>query len=53
MHSPPLTVPCLQPHVPQATQLQQRVWLIHWSLFIFFNTEGGRSQMIEFLFNER
>lgn len=34
-------------------QLQQRTWLIHWSLFIFFNLEGGLSAMIDFLFQDR
>jgi len=37
-------------------QLQQRSWLIHWSLFIFFkhpSAERGRSGMIDLCFSER
>jgi translation initiation factor 3 subunit E len=34
-------------------QLQQRVWLIHWSLFVFFNHPSGRSGIIEWFFNDR
>uniref|UniRef100_A0A7N0TV30 Eukaryotic translation initiation factor 3 subunit E n=1 Tax=Kalanchoe fedtschenkoi TaxID=63787 RepID=A0A7N0TV30_KALFE len=32
-------------------QVQCRIWLMHWSLFIFFNNENGRSQIID-LFNQ-
>lgn len=33
-------------------QLQQRTWLIHWSLFVFFNHEEGLDALIElFLYN--
>jgi len=34
--------------------LQQRSWLIHWSLFIFcrFDTRDGLAMLIEYLFNE-
>jgi len=34
-------------------QLQQRTWLVHWSLFIFFNLEGGLAALLEFLFQEK
>jgi translation initiation factor 3 subunit E len=37
-------------------QLQQRSWLIHWGLFVFFNhpvPERGRTAMIELCFSER
>jgi len=34
-------------------QLQQRTWLIHWSLFVFFNHQQGKSAIIELLFNDR
>ncbi|PON38926.1 Eukaryotic translation initiation factor 3 subunit E [Trema orientale] len=30
---------------------QSRIWLMHWSLFIFFNHDNGRSQIID-LFNQ-
>jgi len=29
--------------------LHHRTWLIHWSLFVFFNAPNGRNIMIEFL----
>ncbi|GAU44418.1 hypothetical protein TSUD_100650 [Trifolium subterraneum] len=32
-------------------QVQSRIWLMHWSLFIFFNHDNGRSQIID-LFNQ-
>ncbi|KAL0383505.1 UNVERIFIED_CONTAM: Eukaryotic translation initiation factor 3 subunit E [Sesamum calycinum] len=32
-------------------QVQSRIWLMHWSLFIFFNHENGRTQIID-LFNQ-
>lgn len=34
-------------------QLQQRTWLIHWSLFVFFNHENGRNGIIDLLFSEK
>ncbi|KAJ2471632.1 eukaryotic translation initiation factor 3 subunit E, partial [Coemansia sp. RSA 2131] len=30
-----------------AEQLQQRVWLLHWSLFVFFNHPKGRDGIVE------
>ncbi|XP_010554805.1 PREDICTED: eukaryotic translation initiation factor 3 subunit E-like [Tarenaya hassleriana] len=32
-------------------QVQSRIWLMHWSLFIFFNNDNGRTQIID-LFNQ-
>uniref|UniRef100_A0A199UAI7 Eukaryotic translation initiation factor 3 subunit E N-terminal domain-containing protein n=1 Tax=Manihot esculenta TaxID=3983 RepID=A0A199UAI7_MANES len=32
-------------------QIQSRIWLMHWSLFIFFNHDNGRTQIID-LFNQ-
>ncbi|XP_075512802.1 LOW QUALITY PROTEIN: eukaryotic translation initiation factor 3 subunit E-like [Primulina tabacum] len=32
-------------------QVQSRVWLLHWSLFIFFNHDNGRTLIID-LFNQ-
>ncbi|KAK4783572.1 hypothetical protein SAY86_007946 [Trapa natans] len=32
-------------------QIQSRIWLMHWSLFIFFNNDNGRTQIID-LFNQ-
>ncbi|KAI4325636.1 hypothetical protein MLD38_031018 [Melastoma candidum] len=34
-----------------ANQVQSRIWLMHWSLFIFFNNDNGRTQIID-LFNQ-
>lgn len=34
-------------------QLQQRTWLLHWSLPIFFNAPDTRSQLLEFYQNDR
>ncbi|KAL8128683.1 hypothetical protein V2J09_017838 [Rumex salicifolius] len=33
------------------SQVQSRIWLMHWSLFIFFNNDNGRTQIID-LFNQ-
>ncbi|KAK9805784.1 hypothetical protein WJX73_009832 [Symbiochloris irregularis] len=38
---------------PLLTQLQQRSWLMHWSLFVFFNHENGRNAIIDLFFQER
>lgn len=35
--------------VTPAQQLQQRVWLAHWSLFIFFNMQDGLNRMLDLL----
>mmetsp|Transcript_19109 Transcript_19109/g.37220 ORF Transcript_19109/g.37220 Transcript_19109/m.37220 type:complete len:457 (+) Transcript_19109:52-1422(+) len=39
-------------------QLEQRTWLIHWGLFVYFKPElsthpNGRSELIDLLFSER
>jgi len=34
-------------------QLQQRTWLIHWSLFVFFNHPDGRDGIVDFYFQQR
>jgi len=34
-------------------QLQQRTWLIHWSLFVFFNHPNGRNLIVDLLFQEK
>lgn len=33
--------------------LQQRTWLIHWGLFIFFNIEQGRDMLVELFFDTK
>jgi len=34
-------------------QLQQRIWLIHWSLFVFFNHENGMNFLVDMLMQDR
>jgi translation initiation factor 3 subunit E len=36
-------------HTPHLLRLQQRSWLIHWSLFVFFNHAKGQDDIIELL----
>lgn len=38
---------------PDKEQLQQRTWLLHWSLFVFFNHPKGRDLIIDTFFAER
>lgn len=33
--------------VSPLVQLQQRTWLLHWSLYVFWNHENGRNDLIE------
>ncbi|KAH3672530.1 hypothetical protein WICMUC_004215 [Wickerhamomyces mucosus] len=33
------------------TQLHQRTWVIHWSLFPFFNNENGLEQLLDLFFS--
>jgi len=34
-------------------QLQQRTWLMHWGLFVFFNHPAGRAELIDLFLSER
>lgn len=34
-------------------QLQQRTWLIHWSLFVFFNHPSGRNLIVDMFLQDR
>jgi len=34
-------------------QLQQRTWLIHWSLFVFFNHPNGRNSIVEMFMQDK
>ncbi|EFJ05347.1 hypothetical protein SELMODRAFT_269977 [Selaginella moellendorffii] len=34
-------------------QVQNRVWLMHWSLFVYFNLESGRHSLIDLFMNDR
>ena len=38
---------------PLLVQLQQRTWLMHWALFVFFNHENGRNAIIDLFMQER
>ena len=42
-----------RPYASQADLLQQRVWLMHWSLFVFFNHPNGRNGISELFFKEK
>eukprot|EP01006_Ploeotia_vitrea_P036678 TRINITY_DN66043_c7_g1_i1.p1 TRINITY_DN66043_c7_g1~~TRINITY_DN66043_c7_g1_i1.p1 ORF type:complete len:485 (-),score=302.22 TRINITY_DN66043_c7_g1_i1:1588-3012(-) len=33
-------------------QLRHRTWLVHWSLFVFFNVEGGLDKLVHFCFQD-
>ncbi|KAK2145216.1 hypothetical protein LSH36_694g01100 [Paralvinella palmiformis] len=39
-------------HASSLETLQQRTWLIHWSLFVFFNHPKGRDLIIELFLNQ-
>lgn len=41
----------LQSFSTPLNQVQNRIWLMHWSLFIFFNHDNGRTLIID-LFNQ-
>lgn len=34
-------------------QLQQRTWLLHWALFIFWNTSDGPSQLLDLCLQDK
>jgi len=38
---------------PALQQLQQRSWLLHWSLFVFFTHPRGRDMIIDLFFEEK
>jgi translation initiation factor 3 subunit E len=38
---------------PPLMQLQQRSWLMHWSLYVFFYHENGRASLVDLFFNDR
>lgn len=38
---------------PVAKQLQQKAWLMHWSLFVFFNHENGLNALIDLFMQDR
>lgn len=60
---PVVRIPCLkcfsngkllffvQSFASPLNQVQSRIWLMHWSLYIFFNHDNGRTQIID-LFNQ-
>ncbi|MBX9695885.1 MAG: eukaryotic translation initiation factor 3 subunit E, partial [Cyanobacteria bacterium] len=39
--------------VSQTTLLRLRTWLMHWSLFVFFNHPSGRTGIIDLFFQEK
>lgn len=36
-----------QTFAPPLAQLQQRTWLLHWSLYVFWNHENGRNDIVD------
>lgn len=36
-----------------AVQLQQRTWLMHWSLFVFFNHPNGRNGIVDLFLQDK
>jgi translation initiation factor 3 subunit E len=36
-----------------AEQLEQRTWLMHWALFVFFNHPDGRNGIVDLFFQDR
>lgn len=38
---------------PVPRQLQQKAWLMHWSLFVFFNHENGMNALIDLFMQDR
>lgn len=40
-----------EPNAPP--QVQSRAWLIHWSLFVFFNHSDGKDLIIEWFFSDK
>ena len=38
---------------PVTRQLQQKAWLMHWSLFVFFNHENGMNALIDLFLQDR
>jgi translation initiation factor 3 subunit E len=41
-------------NISQLMQLSMRGWLLHWSLFVYFQqAEGGRDQLVEMFFKEK
>lgn len=40
-------------HWTPLTQLTNRTWFVHWSLFVFFNHESGRNHIIDVFFQAR
>jgi translation initiation factor 3 subunit E len=38
---------------PVAKQLQQKAWLMHWALFVFFNHENGMNALVDMFLTDR
>ena len=36
-----------QTFAPPLVQLQQRTWLLHWSLYVFWNHENGKNDLLD------
>lgn len=42
-----------EPFDTEQELLQHRAWLLHWSLFIFFNVTKGRDEVVEMFLNQQ
>jgi translation initiation factor 3 subunit E len=40
-------------HMSPLEALQQRTWLMHWSLFVYWNVQGGLEQLVDLFHTER
>lgn len=43
----------LDTFAPVAKQLQEKAWLMHWALFVFFNHENGLNALIDLFLQDR
>lgn len=43
----------LDTFAPVARQLQQKAWLMHWALFVFFNHENGMNALADLFLSDR
>jgi translation initiation factor 3 subunit E len=42
-----------KPGSSELGKMQQRTWLLHWALYVFFNHPDGRDALVDFFFQQR
>lgn len=42
-----------KPGSAELAKMQQRTWLMHWALYVFFNHPDGRDSIVDFFFQQR